>query len=277
MDKRHLEPLTPLHSSTNLTLVLTENTSFTVSWERPKDDFDYYQVQVTGNGKSNVGPHRVGSCANGSIIDAHQTQVTCDHIEPCSNVTFRIRTYAKGPPERASSGISLDGIFIPGQASPGVTNLTLVSAKDRSFTVSWKRPREKFDYYRVRVLGSGGAPNVGSCTDGAMIDANETRVTCDNVEECSNVIIGIRMYERGPPERGFSGWVLKRIFIPGPPAPDSPNNVSVLGISPFLSRLQWDPPENVLENLRDYTATGASSSCSFSGFFPVTSLFLWEK
>ncbi|KAL1468341.1 hypothetical protein MTO96_041539, partial [Rhipicephalus appendiculatus] len=91
---------------TNLTLVSTENTSFTVSWERPKGDFDYYLVEATGssNDDTEVGPYRVGSCANGSIIDAHQTQVTCDHIEPCANVTFRIRTYAKGPPERVSSG-----------------------------------------------------------------------------------------------------------------------------------------------------------------------------
>ncbi|KAL1458806.1 hypothetical protein MTO96_043453, partial [Rhipicephalus appendiculatus] len=285
---------------TDLTLVSTGNTSFTVSWERPKYDFDYYLVEVTDNTNGDVEPYRVGSCANGSIIDAHQTQVTCNHIEPCANVTFRIRTYAKGPPERVSSGVALDGIFIPGQApgspsavfllwskptmsrirwrqpdevygpiqgyrvricqqyrsceveqeiagceeyrtsrndlhwdttrgtlycvlvsatarcggnlitgrpvaaeimahfsaSPRVTNLSLVSAKDRSFTLSWKRPREKFDYYRVQVTSSGGVLNV---------------------------------------------------------VPDSPNNVSIMGISPSLSRLQWEPPENVSDNLRDYT------------------------
>ncbi|KAL1484019.1 hypothetical protein MTO96_050128, partial [Rhipicephalus appendiculatus] len=77
-------------------------------------------------------------------------------------------------------------------ASPRVTNLSLVSAKDRSFTLSWKRPREKFDYYRVQVTSSGGVLNVGSCANGTIIDASRTRVTCDNVEDCRNVTFGIR-------------------------------------------------------------------------------------
>ncbi|KAL3250754.1 hypothetical protein MRX96_055398 [Rhipicephalus microplus] len=99
-------PNTVLPDVSNLTLVSTDKTSFTVSWERPKDHFDYYLVEVTGSSHEDgdVGPYRVGSCANGSIVDAHQEQVTCDHIEPCTNVSFRIRTHAKGPPQRTSLG-----------------------------------------------------------------------------------------------------------------------------------------------------------------------------
>ncbi|KAL1442962.1 hypothetical protein MTO96_030494, partial [Rhipicephalus appendiculatus] len=35
--------------------------------------------------------------------------------------------------------------------------------------------------------------------------------------------------------------------------PESPNNVSIVGISASLSRLQWQPPQNISGNLRDYT------------------------
>uniref|UniRef100_A0A131YX88 Fibronectin type-III domain-containing protein n=1 Tax=Rhipicephalus appendiculatus TaxID=34631 RepID=A0A131YX88_RHIAP len=349
-------PHSVLPDVTNLTLVSTGNTSFTVSWKRPKDDFDYYRVEVTGNGSDDVGPYRVGSCGNGSIIDAHQTQVTCDHIEPCTNVTFTIRTYAKGPPERTSSGVTLDDIFVPGQGpgspkdvfiswytpgmsrlrwkqpdevygtilgyritichryrscdvkqetddceeyftsanqwpwlttrgekycvivkatarcggqaftgrpvaaevvalfsgTPRVNNLALTSAENRSFTVSWEPPMDKFDYYRVQVIGSGGVVNVGSCANGTIIDKKKLSVTCDDVEDCNNLTFKIRMYMKGPPERGYHPAVLRGIFIPGP-VPDPPNNVGIVGISASLSRLQWETPENISDNLRDYT------------------------
>ncbi|KAL1484252.1 hypothetical protein MTO96_011521 [Rhipicephalus appendiculatus] len=245
-------PHSVLPDVTNLTLVSTGNTSFTVSWERPKDDFDYYRVEVTGNGSDDVGAYRVGSCANGSIVDAHQTQLTCDHIEPCTNVTFTIRTYARGPPERASSGVTLGDIFVPGQAAPRVNNLALISAENRSFTVSWGPPMDKFDYYRVQVIGNSGVVNVGSCANGTIIDKKHLRVTCDDVEECNNLTFKIRMFLKGPPERGYYSAVLRGIFIPGP-VPDSPNNVGIVGRSASLSRLQWQPPENISDNLRDYT------------------------
>ncbi|KAL1481118.1 hypothetical protein MTO96_050449 [Rhipicephalus appendiculatus] len=331
---REHEPGRELHDNkvlpdvTNLTLVSTQNTSFTVSWERPKNDFDYYRVEVTSSTNEDVQPYRVGSCSYGSVVDAHQTQVTCDQIEPCTNVTFKIRTYAKGPPERASSGVALDHIVVPGQGpgSPGnvsiswlsnemsrltwtypenvsgtiqgyrlsichryqscdveqemtscgeyltsgkqlhfpttretqyCVRLTLVSAGDRSFTVSWERPVDKFDYYRVQVIGSGGVAVVGSCANGTIIDANKTQVTCDNVEDCSNVTFKLRTYNKGPPERGSFNTAFKRIFIPGP-VPDSPSNVSILGISPSLSRLQWEPSQNVSGTLRDYTVRTCS-------------------
>nr|XP_037273436.1 uncharacterized protein LOC119165360 [Rhipicephalus microplus] len=118
-------PNTVLPDVSNLTLVSTDKTSFTVSWERPKDHFDYYLVEVTGSSHEDgdVGPYRVGLCANGSIVDAHQEQVTCDHIEPCTNISFRIRTHAKGPPQRTSLGVTLDGIFVPGQGDISSTCL----------------------------------------------------------------------------------------------------------------------------------------------------------
>ncbi|KAL1484253.1 hypothetical protein MTO96_011522, partial [Rhipicephalus appendiculatus] len=312
-------PHSVLPDVTNLTLVSTGKTSFMVSWERPKDDFDYYRVEVTGNSSGDAGPYRVGSCANGSIVDAHQTQITCDHIEPCTNVNFTIRTYAKGPPERASSGITLDDIVLPGQGpgspkdvfiswytpgmsrlrwtqpdevygtilgyritichryrscdvkqetddceeyftsanqwpwlttrgakycvivkatarcggqaftgrpvaaevvalfsgTPRVNNLALTSAQNRSFTVSWEPPIDKFDYYRVQVIGSGGVVNVGSCANGTIIDKKKLSVTCDDVEDCDNLTFKIRVYMKGP-ERGYHPAVLRGIFIPGP-------------------------------------------------------------
>ncbi|KAL1484020.1 hypothetical protein MTO96_050129 [Rhipicephalus appendiculatus] len=107
-DNCHLEPLPPCCSSPGCNRldpgIDREHIVHGVLGERPKDDFDYYRIEVIDNSNGDVEPYRVGSCANGSIVDAHQTQVTCDHIEPCANVTFRIRTYAKGPPERVSSG-----------------------------------------------------------------------------------------------------------------------------------------------------------------------------
>ncbi|KAL3250753.1 hypothetical protein MRX96_055398 [Rhipicephalus microplus] len=143
-------------------------------------------------------------------------------------------------------------VMAPLSGFPRVTNVTQISAGNRSFTVSWERPTEKFDYYRVEVSRSGSVVDVGSCAKGTIIDAKKARLTCDNVEDCSYVTFKIRAYDRGPPERGSFNAAFKDIFIPGQAA-DAPNNVSILGISPSLSRLQWEQPDNVSDTLRDYT------------------------
>nr|XP_054934412.1 uncharacterized protein LOC129388286 [Dermacentor andersoni] len=237
-----------------------QNRSFTVAWERPEANFDYYRVEVTGSNSATnatVEPDLLGSCANGSIVDASQTRLTCDHVEDGTKVTFRIRTHARGPPERASPGVALEGIVIPWQALPDVANLTMVSAQNRSFTVAWERPEANFDYYRVEVTGSSSASNatvgpdlLGSCVYGSMVDANQTRLTCDHVKECTEVTFRIRTHARGPPERASSGVALEDIVIPWQ---DSPNNLTILPITPSLSRLQWEPPINVSDILRGYT------------------------
>ncbi|KAH7933425.1 hypothetical protein HPB49_012491 [Dermacentor silvarum] len=98
---------------TKLTLLSTGDNYITVAWERPKAPFDYYWVSVT-DGRGEKHPN-AGSCPIGTIIRRDQTQVTCRGLESCSNVTVSIGTHRNGPPERTSTGVSLQDIFVPGK------------------------------------------------------------------------------------------------------------------------------------------------------------------
>ncbi|KAL1471583.1 hypothetical protein MTO96_023568 [Rhipicephalus appendiculatus] len=71
----------------NLTLIDAGPDYFTVSWTKPSVSFDYYWMEVQYiSGESDVlTPHRVGSCANGTVVHRSQTQITCDKFKECAN------------------------------------------------------------------------------------------------------------------------------------------------------------------------------------------------
>ncbi|XP_075529743.1 tenascin-like [Dermacentor variabilis] len=139
---------------------------------------------------------------------------------------------------------------------PDVENLALVSLVGNSIVVTWKRPEAPFDYYWVSISERTGKSNaatkqhnLGSCANGTIIHPTQTRVTCSNIDACTNVSLTVRTHENGPPERTSRGAEIGGIFIAGED-PDPPKNITVVGISPSLTRLQWAPPATLSRMLR---------------------------
>ncbi|XP_077492801.1 fibronectin-like [Amblyomma americanum] len=368
----------------NLRLVSTAANSFTASWDRPEARFDYYTIEVLNDKDQGSGPsepQRLGSCASGVIIHPNQTVVTCTLLEACAKATLIVRTFRSGPPALTSLGVSLHGIFVPGEDPPpprgltmiskspslskiqwlapgnvpgnlvaftakvctgyfscdaqqtgsgcmeyetsdtwvefestgdtsycvqvnarvrcglddissvamtadfrtalfelpDVTNLTLVATGDRSFTVRWERPDVLFDYYRVEVLSNYNEQSPGgtewrrgsSCAAGSIVHSDQTEVTCNFLETCTNVSFRLQTYRRGPPELASSGNILEGILITAED-PDPPRSVSVVGISSSLTRLQWDPPTKIPKNILSYTVKVCDVFSTCDGVEPMT-------
>lgn len=154
----------------NLSLVAVAGDSFTATWERPVGRFDYYWVEVIDDGSGAAAggvatPHRVGSCSNGTIIHPDQTQVTCGHIDACSNVSLNVRTHVTGPPERTSPAVVLQGIFIPGKDPDPPKNITVAPESPSQSRISWDPPTTYtgvLDKYAVKVCYTFDSCDVGA-------------------------------------------------------------------------------------------------------------------
>nr|XP_037290745.1 uncharacterized protein LOC119186067 [Rhipicephalus microplus] len=215
---------------TNLHLVRISANDFTIAWTKPKFSFNYYWIDVTG--VTNVGtratPGTTGSCVNGTIIHADWTQVTCSQLQPCSKVSFQVRTHISGPPSRTSHGVSLQDILIPALVPPEVTNLTLGAVDEDTFVLNWQRPDACFDYYTVEVIDeSTYNRSAVTCNNGTLIDPSWTSVICDQIKTCANVTIRVKTHTWGPPERASIGTVLKHVFLLGK-APPEPTNMKLV-------------------------------------------------
>ncbi|KAH8031536.1 hypothetical protein HPB51_018982 [Rhipicephalus microplus] len=166
----------------NLTLVAVDGDSFTATWERPEGRFDYYWIEVIDDHASSASsrsePHRVGTCTNGTIIHPDQTQVTCGHIDACSNVSLNVRTHVNGPPGRTSAAVTLPGIFIPGtgkcahQYPDPPKNITVAPESPSQSRLSWEAPKTYtgvLDRYEVKVCytyeSCDAAADVSTCRD----------------------------------------------------------------------------------------------------------------
>ncbi|KAL1445858.1 hypothetical protein MTO96_044765 [Rhipicephalus appendiculatus] len=155
-------PLFELPEVKNLQLGEVGADTFALRWQRPNPCFDYYTIEVideSTNGKSNV------TCNEGAMINANQTSVTCDQIKSCANVTIRVMTHIRGPPQRSSTGATLKHVFLQGKAPPEVTHLKLVAAQGDNFTVSFQAPYACFDRYIYGAYINGSTRNVirGKC------------------------------------------------------------------------------------------------------------------
>ncbi|XP_065295145.1 fibronectin-like [Dermacentor albipictus] len=158
---------------------------------------------------------------------------------------------------------------------PDVQNLALLSIVGNSIVVTWKRPEARFDYYWVSVREHSGKGNatmkqhhLGSCANGTIIHPTQNRVTCSNIDACTNVSLSVRTHENGPPERTSRGAEIGGIFIAGED-PDPPKNITVVGISPSLTRLQWVPPASLSGMLR-YTVKLCENFTSCNADEPVS-------
>ncbi|XP_050047521.2 uncharacterized protein [Dermacentor andersoni] len=133
---------------------------------------------------------------------------------------------------------------------PDVANLTLVSAGNGTFTLAWEQPEGIVDQYWVQVsarAASGdddgdGERRAGLCANGTILRSDQTRLTCGDVEPCTNVTVTVRVlnFPRRHSATKFSDGVRLPIFFPGY-APDTPKNVSIVAASPTETRILWEP------------------------------------
>ncbi|XP_075531892.1 uncharacterized protein LOC142564670 [Dermacentor variabilis] len=133
---------------------------------------------------------------------------------------------------------------------PNVTNLTLVSAENGTFTVAWEQPEGIVDQYWVQVsarAASGdddgdGKRRAGLCANGTLLRPDQTRLTCGGVEPCTNVTVTVRVLNlpRGHGAAKYSDRLRLPIFFPGY-APDTPRNASIVAASPTETRILWEP------------------------------------
>ncbi|KAH6924711.1 hypothetical protein HPB50_022450 [Hyalomma asiaticum] len=158
----------------NLSLGETTSNSFTVTWKLPEGMFDYYVVCISANDNDSTGNAQrniTGSCANATLIPRDQTQLTCDNMVPCSNVTIEMRTYSAGPPEHTSMGVALRNIFIPGDEPLPPFGITVTSISSSQTLLRWQPP-----------------PKVSGVITGYIVQICNTFAVCDsdeNVRGCT--------------------------------------------------------------------------------------------
>ncbi|KAL1481375.1 hypothetical protein MTO96_034513 [Rhipicephalus appendiculatus] len=241
-------PLFELPDVSNLTTAGIKNGYITLSWRRPQGRFDYYSIEVMENGSRIRPQHKIGLCANGTIIRPDQTQLTCGPFEQCSTLSYSMRTHLNGPEGLSSPGVVVKDIFIPPQAPPDVPNLHLVSVGANHFTAAWTKPKFNFDYYWIEVIGVKNAytretPGMaGSCFNGSIIHPDQTQVTCSQLEPCSKVNFKVRTHINGPPARTSHGVSLHDILIPASVRPQVANlQLGALNADTFV--LKWKRPQ----------------------------------
>lgn len=133
---------------------------------------------------------------------------------------------------------------------PEVTNLTLVSAENGTFTVAWEKPEGIVDQYWVQVgarAASGdddgdGGRRAGLCSNGTLLSRHVTHLTCGGVEPCTNVTVTVRVlnFPRRRSSTSVSDGVRLPIFFSGN-IPDPPRNVTISAESPTETRVLWEP------------------------------------
>ncbi|XP_075726458.1 uncharacterized protein LOC142768372 [Rhipicephalus microplus] len=184
---------------TNLKLGDVGTDTFALTWKRRSTCFDYYTVEVTdinSNRSSGV------TCNNGTQISPIQTSVTCEQITTCSNVTIRVKTHTRGPPQRSGKGTVLRHVLLQGKAPPEPTNLKLVSAKGGNFTVTFKVQQECYNnWYWYRGYASKSSVQVlyNDICNFYRLDYNQKQLTCTVIQACDKLDLKIWTLRKGPP------------------------------------------------------------------------------
>ncbi|KAL1445185.1 hypothetical protein MTO96_029311, partial [Rhipicephalus appendiculatus] len=174
---------------TNLSLLAADNRFVTVKWDRPQGKFDFYLLAVTVGRRNESGARRQdhpGSCANGTIIGAEKTQVTCGPFEACSNVSLTIRTYSKGPPEHTSVGTTLRDVLISGKDPSEPRRIAMVANKPYTTRILWQPP--------TSLDGALHAYKVKVCNKLTTCDENENLTGCIE-QEVSNAWVDFNSTE----------------------------------------------------------------------------------
>lgn len=199
---------------TNLQLGAADDDIFVLQWERPKTCFDYYTIEVIEQSTYKSSPV---TCNNGSVINPSQMSVTCDQIKTCANVSIRVRTHTRGPPERSSTGAVLRHVFLQGKAPPEPTNLKLVAAEGDSFTVSFQVKEDCFNWYwyDAYINKSSSGVLLGRTCKTQRLAYNHHGLTCAGIQTCDKVDFKLWAGRKGPPRRYSTAAILPSINIRG--------------------------------------------------------------
>ncbi|KAH6923714.1 hypothetical protein HPB50_005649 [Hyalomma asiaticum] len=174
---------------------------------------------------------------------------TFKHLQPETEYNCTV-TFANLLPDGQVAGTT-KSISLKTQADPPeVTNLTLVSAENGTFTVAWQKPEGIVDQYWVQVsarAASGdddgdGERRAGLCSNGTILSREVTHLTCGGVEPCTNVTVTVRVlnFPRRSSTTSASDGVRLPIFFSGN-TPDPPSNVTISAESPTETRVLWEP------------------------------------
>ncbi|KAH6925879.1 hypothetical protein HPB50_011498 [Hyalomma asiaticum] len=243
--------------ATNVTAIPESPSRTRLRWGRPEDSgiTGSYSVKICSRFGLCDPAERLSECAE------HQTTETWTVFNSKADTSYCVLISAKircGMDEIISRHVATE-IRTPLFDLPDASDLRLVSAADNSITVAWEKPEARFDYYWLSVAveddeqhGADENAIVGSCKNGTIIHPDQTRITCTNLKACTRVNVTLRAHRNGPPERTSRGVCLQDIFIVGEEH-DPPKNLTVLGKTPSLTHLQWEPPTKVSGRFRVYT------------------------
>lgn len=176
---RHVDKLSEYHHKTTelldvseLSTMQIENGYITLSWQRPQGRFDYYSIEAIENGSSPIHRHKLGLCANGTIIHPDQTQLTCGPYEQCTTLSYAMRTHLNGPRERSSPGVQVKDIFIPPEEPNPPTNLTMIPKSKSRTQLHWdytNKVAAVLLLYSVKICRSfttcGQVDNLNNCRE----------------------------------------------------------------------------------------------------------------
>ncbi|KAH7933331.1 hypothetical protein HPB49_011571 [Dermacentor silvarum] len=255
---------------TNLTIFPESPSRTRLQWEQPEKVsgiMESYNLQICSTFESCDRAEGLSNCAEYLTTETWTAFDSSVDTSYCVLVTVKARCSF----DEVSSRPLIAEIRTPLFDLPDATNLRLLSAAENCITVAWERPQARFDYYSLSIVddeneGHGDAQNelVGSCGNGTIIHPNQTWATCPNLEACTKVSITLRTHRNGPPERTSRGVSLQGIFIPGED-PDPPKNITMVGKSPSLTRLQWEASAKVDGRLLVYTVKICDTFKSCSG------------
>ncbi|KAL1480816.1 hypothetical protein MTO96_050722, partial [Rhipicephalus appendiculatus] len=139
---------------TNLQLGAVDADTFALKWEQPGACFDYYTVEVTDE---STYKRSVVTCNNGLVIKPNQTSVTCEQMKTCANVTIRVKTHTRGPPELSSTGAVLRHVFLLGKAPTEPTDLRFSQPTEPTFLTKTRSGVESLVEDVPRLEGNAGS------------------------------------------------------------------------------------------------------------------------
>ncbi|KAL3218855.1 hypothetical protein MRX96_031383 [Rhipicephalus microplus] len=167
-------PIFELAEVSNLLAYAIRTGYVVLSWQRPQSRFDYYSVEafVKDVGWKRIDTHKLGLCANGTIVHRDQTHVTCGPFEPCTTLSFVVRTHLTGQPERVSSGVTVKDIFIRAEEPHPPKDISISSVSPSVSRLQWDHPDKGTAVpvsYNVTICRTfrtcGRERNLGDCRE----------------------------------------------------------------------------------------------------------------
>ncbi|KAL1477913.1 hypothetical protein MTO96_035368 [Rhipicephalus appendiculatus] len=238
-------PLFELPDVSNLTTAGIKNGYITLSWRRPQGRFDYYSIEVIENGSRIRPQHKIGLCANGTIIRPDQTQLTCGPFEQCSTLSYSMRTHLNGPEGLSSPGVVVKDIFIPPQEPHAPRNITMVPTSKSRTLLHWDYPAKAAAVvlsYNVKICRTfrtcGQEENLSNCREHVT---SETSITFDSIEDTAYCVLVTGKARCGEDEISSRAAVAE-IRTPIVAPPDVPNlHLVSVGANNFTAA--WTKPK----------------------------------